>query len=59
MDRGDGDLNDDNFIGGDDYTEVLTYWGTGIPPEMTPAPEPATLALLLLSSLVLIRRKPM
>ena len=57
--REQGDLNGDNFIGGDDYTEVLTYWGTGTPPASVVAgmPEPATLALLVLGGLVLLRRR--
>ena len=56
--RGQGDLTGDGFIGGDDYTEVLTYWGTGTPPEplATSVPEPATLALMLVSGLSLLRR---
>ena len=38
--------------------KVLTYWGDGtppLPPEATP--EPATLALVLVSSLALLRRR--
>ena len=59
MTRRQGDLTGDGFVTGDDYTEVLTYWGTGIPPQsvITSVPEPATLGLLLLGGLVLLRRK--
>ena len=57
--REQGDLNGDFFVGGDDYSEVLTYWGTGTPPEsvITITPEPATIALLLLGGLVMMRRR--
>ena len=57
--REQGDLTGEGFIGGDDYTEVLTYWGTGIPPEsvITATPEPATLGLLLLGGLAMLRRR--
>ena len=58
MTRQDGDLNNDGFIGGDDYTEVLTYWGTGTQPVLTGVPEPATLALLVLGGLAMLRRRP-
>ena len=46
-------------LGADDYVEVLTYWGTGIAPQsvITSTPEPATLALLLLGGLALLRRR--
>lgn len=53
---GDGTNTGDQFIGADDYVEVLTYWGsTSGSPE--PAPEPATLVMLLLGGLVLLRRR--
>ena len=52
---GDGSDPGDDFIGADDYVEVLTYWGTTYTPE--PVPEPATLALLLVSGLLALRRK--
>ena len=53
--RSQGDLDGDGFVGGSDYSEVLGYWGTGTPPEAVP--EPATLALLLLGGLALLRRR--
>ena len=50
-----GDLSGDGFVGSDDYVEVLTYWGNGsVAPE--PAPEPATLGLLLFG-LALLKRQ--
>ena len=45
----------DDFVGADDYVEVLTYWGTNYFGE--PVPEPATLSLLLLGGLALVRRR--
>ena len=56
MTRQQGDITGDGFIGADDYVEVLTYWGNGTaPPE--PAPEPATLGLILAGGLALLRRR--
>ena len=57
--REQGDLTGEGFVGGDDYSQVLTYWGTGIPPEsvITAVPEPATLGLLLVGGLALLRRR--
>ena len=53
---GDGSAPGDDFVGADDYVEVLTYWGTDYSsPE--PAPEPATLGLLLLGGLAMLRRR--
>ena len=58
-DREDGDLSGDGTVSGPDYTEVITYWGTGTPPSEPPSdiPEPATLALLSIASLVVLRRR--
>ena len=53
----DGDLNGDGTVSGPDYTEIVTSWGNGSPPEPGPIPEPATLSLLLLGCLTLIRRR--
>ena len=53
-----GDLDGNGTVDGIDYTEVLTYWTTGTAPEPPGGvPEPATLGLLLLGGLALIRRR--
>ena len=53
-----GDLDGDGTVSGPDYTEVITYWGTGTPPsEPGPTPEPATLALILVGCLILLKRR--
>ena len=59
MTREQGDLNGDFFVGGDDYGEVLANWGEGTPPPplAIATPEPATLGLLLVGGLALLRRK--
>ena len=48
------DINDDDFVGQTDLDHVLGEWGWGTPP-MPLVPEPATLSLLGLASLALIR----
>ena len=56
--REQGDLSGDGTVAGADYTEVVTYWGTGTPPpEPGSIPEPATLAILALGVLALLRRR--
>ena len=55
--RLEGDLSGDDTVSGLDYTEVITYWGTGTPPEPGAVPEPATLGLLMVGGLVLLRRR--
>ena len=42
-----GDLSGDAFVTGHDYTEVVSYWGTGVFPGEPPSgiPEPATLGV--------------
>ena len=58
--REQGDLSGDGTVSGSDYTEVITYWGTGTPPPPEPPsdiPEPATLGLLLIGGLALLRRR--
>ena len=54
--RQQGDLTGDGFVGSDDYVEVLTFWGDGFPPA-EPTPEPATLGLLLVGGLAMLRRR--
>lgn len=54
--RSQGDLTGDGFVGADDYVQVLTYWGTSPAPE--PLPEPASLGLLFVAGLALLRRHP-
>ena len=49
------DVNDDNFVGQTDLDAVLGDWGQGIPPAAVP--EPATLALLGMGALAVIRRR--
>ncbi len=47
--REQGDLSGDNTVSGLDYTEVITYYGTGVfPGEPGTIPEPATLEMLLM-----------
>ena len=57
--RKQGDLTGDGSVGGGDRQQVLNNWGQGIPPEPPPQaiPEPATLGLLLLGGLALLRRR--
>jgi len=52
-----GDLNGNGVVDGPDYTEVLSYWGTGTPPPPEATPEPATLGLLVLAGLTVLRRR--
>ena len=55
-----GDLSGDGTVDGSDFTELLTHWGTGTAPLEPPGeviPEPATLGLLLIGGLVLLRRR--
>ncbi len=56
-----GDFDDDNIVDDDDLALLLAYWHEGTPP--APAapgmviPEPATLAIMCMGAVVLIRRK--
>jgi len=53
-----GDFNQDNFIGQDDLNVILAEWGNGTPPiVVATVPEPSTLALVMVSGLMLgVRR---
>ena len=52
----DGFDTGDNFVGADDYVAVLTLWGTDYNAG-EPVPEPATLGLMLLGGMALLRRR--
>lgn len=53
---GDGYNPGDDFVGADDYVEVLTWWATDYSgPE--PAPEPASLILLTVGGLALLKKR--
>ena len=56
--REQGDLDGDGTVAGADYTKVITYWGAGTPPpEPGAIPEPATLGLLIMGGLAILRRR--
>ena len=50
------DVNTDDFVGQTDLDFVLSDWGQGTPPT-GPVPEPATLTLLALGGLDVLRRR--
>ena len=50
----DWDLSGNGSVGADDYVEVPTNWVSGA---AEPIPEPATLGLLLIGGLALLRRR--
>ena len=54
-----GDINGDGFVGVDDLNIVLVNWNNGTPPTGgTPSiPEPASVSLIALGSLALIKRR--
>lgn len=53
-----GDLNGDEFVEIDDLKTVLGNWNAGTPPVSgVNIPEPASLAVLVLGGLTIIRRR--
>ena len=52
-----GDLNENGIIDGSDYAEVLGYWNSPSEPPSEAIPEPATLGLLFIGALALLRRR--
>jgi PEP-CTERM motif len=51
------DPSDDGFVGIDDLNVVLGNWNAGTPPSVNVVPEPATLSLIALGGVALLRRK--
>ena len=54
---GQGDLTYDGDVGGADYHLVLSNWGASGPTEPAGIPEPATVGMVLLGGLGLLRRR--
>lgn len=62
----DGDFNQDGAVDADDAKLILDNWGAGLGSQIGPAPaelqalvpEPATLSLLVLGGLAIVRRRP-
>ena len=52
-----GDANIDGLVSADDYSSVQSNFGNTQEADSVPVPEPATLALLSASSLLLLKRK--
>ena len=53
-----GDVTGDGTVDGLDYAEVVSYWGTGVPPEPIGTPEPAALLVLIPAALAALFRRP-
>ncbi len=51
------DPSGDGFVGIDDLNQVLGNWNAGTPPAASAVPEPATLALLGLGGVAMLRRR--
>ena len=49
--------NPDGFVGLDDLDVLLNNWNAGTPPASSAVPEPATLALLSMGGLAMLRRR--
>jgi hypothetical protein len=54
---GNGDFNADSIVNDDDLALLLTNWKQGTPPAGNLVPEPATLSLIGLGAMALIRRR--
>jgi hypothetical protein len=54
---GPADINGDGFVGIADLNIVLGNWNAGTPPAASAVPEPATMALLGLGGLTVLRRR--
>ncbi len=54
---GEGDLNESGTVNDDDLSLLLANWGAGCSPAPEPVPEPATLSLLVIGALTLLRRR--
>jgi hypothetical protein len=52
-----GDPSGDGFVGIEDLNEVLGNWNAGTPPAAIAVPEPATMGLVLIGGLALIKRR--
>jgi len=51
------DFDGDNLVDGADFNHILTNWGAGGAPLMADVPEPATMTLLVIGGVALIRRR--
>jgi PEP-CTERM motif len=52
-----GDPSGDGFVGIEDLNTVLGTWNNGTPPPASVVPEPASLALISMGGLVVLRRR--